>query len=93
MACSLLHTADEIKAMIQKQIEEDKVRQLSIINLAVEYDNACTTKDDLRKAYKECNDIPQEKCDLIVNFLNEEYEKDYEMHNALFRKVAKLKQH
>ncbi|GKE24106.1 hypothetical protein Tco_1435618 [Tanacetum coccineum] len=61
MACLLPHTVDEIKAMIQKQIEEDKVCQLAIINLAVEYDNTCTTKDDLRKAYEECNDIPQEK--------------------------------
>ncbi|GJT87350.1 hypothetical protein Tco_1069067 [Tanacetum coccineum] len=47
--------------MIQKQIDEAKVRQLAIMNLAVEYDNACTAKDDLRKAYEECNDIPQEK--------------------------------
>ncbi|GJW22775.1 hypothetical protein Tco_0033397 [Tanacetum coccineum] len=68
MACPLPHTVDEIKVMIQKQIEEDKVRQLAIMNLAVKYDNACTTKDDPRKAYEECNDIPQEKRDLIVIF-------------------------
>ncbi|GJY81324.1 hypothetical protein Tco_0494075, partial [Tanacetum coccineum] len=47
--------------MVQKQIEEDKVRQLAIMNLVVEYDNASTTKDDLQKAYEECNGIPQEK--------------------------------
>ncbi|GKB28138.1 hypothetical protein Tco_0867539 [Tanacetum coccineum] len=82
MACSLPHTVEEIKAMLQKQIDEAKVRQLAIINLAVEYENACLAKDDLRKAYKECNDIPQEKRNLIVNFLNEESDKDYEMHNA-----------
>ncbi|GJV47695.1 hypothetical protein Tco_1437907 [Tanacetum coccineum] len=66
-----------------KQIEEDKVRQLAIMNLAVEYDNASTTKDDLRKAYKECNDIPQEKRALIDTFLKEESNKDYKMHNTL----------
>ncbi|GKD14859.1 hypothetical protein Tco_1199266 [Tanacetum coccineum] len=90
MACSLSHTIDEIKDMILKQIEEDKVCQLAIMNLAVEYDNACTAKGDMRKAYEECNDIPQEKRDLIVSFLNEESEKDYGMHNVLFRKTAKL---
>nr|GEW89715.1 hypothetical protein [Tanacetum cinerariifolium] len=30
------------------------------MNLAVEYDNACRAKDDLRKAYEKCNDISQE---------------------------------
>ncbi|GKD64152.1 hypothetical protein Tco_1306260 [Tanacetum coccineum] len=82
MACSVPHTIEEIKAIIQKQIDEAKVRQLAIMNLAVEYDNACTAKGDMRKAYEECNDIPQEKRDLIVSFLNEESEKDYGMHNA-----------
>ncbi|GKF22644.1 hypothetical protein Tco_0074966, partial [Tanacetum coccineum] len=75
-----------------KQIEKDKVRQLAIMNLAAEYDNASTTKDDMRKAYEECNDIPQEKRALIDTFLKEEFDKDYEMHNALFRKAAKLEQ-
>nr|GFA82012.1 hypothetical protein [Tanacetum cinerariifolium] len=60
MACSVPHTYDEIKAMVEKQIEEDKARQLVIMNLAVEYGNACGAKDDLRKAYEECNHIPQE---------------------------------
>ncbi|GJY74469.1 hypothetical protein Tco_0478900 [Tanacetum coccineum] len=92
MACSVPYTVDEIKAMVQKQIEEDKVCQLAIMNLTVEYDNASTTKDDMRKAYEECNDIPQEKRALIDTFLNEESDKDYKMHNALFRKTAKLEQ-
>ncbi|GJS86897.1 hypothetical protein Tco_0769533 [Tanacetum coccineum] len=75
MACSVSHTVDEIKAIVRKQIEEDKVRQLAIMNLAVKYDNASTAKDDLRKAYEECNDIPQEKRALINNFLKEDSEK------------------
>ncbi|GJR83935.1 retrotransposon-related protein [Tanacetum coccineum] len=60
------------QAMVQKQIEEDKVRQLAIMNLAVESDNASTSKDDMRKAYEECNDIPQEKRTLIDTFFKEE---------------------
>ncbi|GKA64926.1 hypothetical protein Tco_0764633 [Tanacetum coccineum] len=55
--CSLSHSVDKIKAMIRKQIKEDKVRQLTIMNLAVEFENASITKDDMRKAYEECNDI------------------------------------
>ncbi|GJS45299.1 hypothetical protein Tco_0595420 [Tanacetum coccineum] len=35
MACSVPHTSDEIKAMVEKQIEEDKARQLAIMNLAL----------------------------------------------------------
>ncbi|GJR09810.1 hypothetical protein Tco_0792462 [Tanacetum coccineum] len=66
------------------KVDEDKARQLVIMNLAVEYDNASITKDDLRKAYEESNDILQEKRALIDTFLKEESDKDYEMHNVLF---------
>nr|GEV69780.1 hypothetical protein [Tanacetum cinerariifolium] len=59
MACSLSDNVDEIKAIVPKQIE-DKVRQLAIMNLAVEYDNASTAKDELQKSYEKCNDILQE---------------------------------
>ncbi|GJU00291.1 hypothetical protein Tco_1110629 [Tanacetum coccineum] len=89
MACSLSHNVDEIKAMVQKQIEEDKVRQLAIMNLAVEFENANMAKDNLRKTYDECSGIPQEKRALIDTFLKQESDKDYEMHNALFRKAEK----
>ncbi|GJZ84616.1 hypothetical protein Tco_0649955 [Tanacetum coccineum] len=77
-------TYDEIKAMTDKQIEDDKARQLVIMNLVVEYDNACEAKDDLQKEYDECNDIPQETTALIDTFLIEDSDKDYEMHNSLF---------
>nr|GEY52474.1 hypothetical protein [Tanacetum cinerariifolium] len=96
MACSLLHTVDEIKAMVQKQIEVDKVHQLAIMNLAVvmklavEFENASIAKDDLRKAYDECNNILEEKRASIDTYLKQESDKDYEMHNALFRKAAKI---
>ncbi|GKA22683.1 hypothetical protein Tco_0708645 [Tanacetum coccineum] len=86
----LPHSVTQIKAMVQKQIKEDKVRQLAIMNLAVEFENASISKDDMWKAYEECNDIPEEKRYLIDTYLKEESDKDYEMHNALFRKAAKL---
>nr|GEY17440.1 hypothetical protein [Tanacetum cinerariifolium] len=69
---------------------EDKARQLAIMNLAVEYDNACRAKDDPRKAYEKCNHIPQETRALIDTFLKEGSNKDYEMHNSLFGKAAKI---
>ncbi|GJS82241.1 hypothetical protein Tco_0748782 [Tanacetum coccineum] len=83
MTCSLSHNVDEIKAMVRKQIKEDKVRQLAIMNLTVEYDNVSTATDELRNAYEKCNDIPQEKRVLIDDVLKQKSDKDYEMHNAL----------
>nr|GEX08830.1 hypothetical protein [Tanacetum cinerariifolium] len=76
--------------MVEKQIEEDKGRRYAIMNLAREFDNTCTAKDDLRKAYEKCNDIPLDQRALIDNILKIESDKDYKMHNALFGKAAKL---
>ncbi|GJY22430.1 hypothetical protein Tco_0396088 [Tanacetum coccineum] len=42
------------------------------MNLAVEFENASIAKDDPRKAYDECSDIPQEKRALIDTFLKQE---------------------
>nr|GFA98054.1 hypothetical protein [Tanacetum cinerariifolium] len=81
MACSLSHTVDEIKAIIQKQIAKDKVRQLAIMNLAVEFENATIAEDNMRKAYDECSDIRQEKRASVDTYLKQESDKDYEMHN------------
>nr|GEW58326.1 hypothetical protein [Tanacetum cinerariifolium] len=66
MACSLPCAVDEFKAKVWKQIDEDKVRQLAIMNLAIEFENASIAKDDQRKAYDECSDIPQEKRFLLT---------------------------
>nr|GEZ23989.1 hypothetical protein [Tanacetum cinerariifolium] len=96
MAYSLSHTVDEIKAMVQKPIEVDKVHQLAlmnlavVMNLAVEFENASIAKDDLRKVYDECSDISKEKRASIDTYLKQESDKDYEIHNALFRKAAKI---
>lgn len=58
--------------MVQKQIDEDKVRQQALMNLVVEFDNASIAKDDLRKGYAKCSDIPQEKHALIDAYLKQE---------------------
>ncbi|GJX48855.1 hypothetical protein Tco_0274045 [Tanacetum coccineum] len=86
MACSLSHTDDEVETLVQKLIDEDKVRQN---DLALQFENACTTKDDLRKAYEKCNDIPQESRALIDTFLKEGSDKDYEQ-NLSMREKAEL---
>ncbi|GJY29972.1 hypothetical protein Tco_0405739 [Tanacetum coccineum] len=52
MACSIPHSDDEIQALVQKQIDEDMVHQITILDLALQFDNARTTKEDLRKAYE-----------------------------------------
>nr|GEW49162.1 reverse transcriptase domain-containing protein [Tanacetum cinerariifolium] len=83
MACSLSHTIDEIHALVYKLMDEDKARQNAILKLAVQFDNACTAKDDLRKVYEKCNDIPQESRALIDTFLKEESDKDYEMNLSI----------
>nr|GEV68357.1 hypothetical protein [Tanacetum cinerariifolium] len=47
-------------------------------------------KDDLRNAYEKCNDISQESRALIVTFLKEESDKDYELNLSMYGKAAKL---
>ncbi|GJV47093.1 hypothetical protein Tco_1437305 [Tanacetum coccineum] len=71
MACSLSHTDSKVEALVQKLIDEDKGRQNAILDLALQFENSCTAKDDLRKAYEKCNDIPQESRALIDTFLKE----------------------
>ncbi|GJT42146.1 hypothetical protein Tco_0942011 [Tanacetum coccineum] len=90
MACSVPHSDDEIQALVQKQIDEDMVRQKAILDLALQFDNACTAKEDLRKAYEKCNDIPQESRALIDTFLKEGSDKDYELNLSMYGKAAKI---
>ncbi|GJZ53997.1 hypothetical protein Tco_0608882 [Tanacetum coccineum] len=71
MACSLSHTDSEVEALVQKLIDEDKGRQNAILDLALQFENSCTAKDDLRNAYEKCNDISQESRALIDTFLKE----------------------
>ncbi|GJR79623.1 hypothetical protein Tco_0150408 [Tanacetum coccineum] len=90
MACSVPHTNDEIQALVQKLIDEDMVRQKEILDLALQFDNACTAKDDFRKAYEKCNDILQESRALIDTFLKEGFDKDYELNLSMYGKAAKI---
>nr|GEU42413.1 hypothetical protein [Tanacetum cinerariifolium] len=90
MACSVPHNGDEIQALVQKLIDEDIVRQKAILNLALQFKNAYTAKDDLRKAYEKCNDIPQERRALIDTFLKDRSDKDYELNLSMYGKAAKI---
>ncbi|GJY03327.1 hypothetical protein Tco_0369267 [Tanacetum coccineum] len=90
MACSVPHTYDEIKCMVEKQIQDDRGRQLAIMNLGHQYGEAIEAKDELLKAYEQCRDISMDKRAMIENFLKIEAELDYEMQSALFKKAAKL---
>ncbi|GJT50595.1 hypothetical protein Tco_0976752 [Tanacetum coccineum] len=90
MACSLPHTDSKVEALVQKLIDEDKGRQNAILDLALQFENSCTTKDNLRKAYEKCTDISQESRALIDTFLKEDSDKDYELNLSMYEKVVKL---
>ncbi|GJV87678.1 hypothetical protein Tco_1531616 [Tanacetum coccineum] len=62
------HSYDEIKAMVEKQIQEDRVSQLAMMNLAHQFNDASIAKDELRKVYEECRDIPLEQRAVIKIF-------------------------
>nr|GEV05393.1 hypothetical protein [Tanacetum cinerariifolium]GEV86605.1 hypothetical protein [Tanacetum cinerariifolium] len=90
MAYAVPHSYDEIKTMVGKQIQEDRVCQLAMRNLAHEFNDASTAKDELGKVYEKCIDIPLEQRDLIEIFLKTKAELDYQMNNVLLLKVEKL---
>ncbi|GJV96014.1 hypothetical protein Tco_1547591 [Tanacetum coccineum] len=90
MSCSLPHTDSEVEALVQKLIDEDNGRQNAILDLALQFENPYTAKDDLRKAYEKCNDISQESRALIDSFLKEGSDKDYELNLSMYGKAAKL---
>nr|GEZ62871.1 hypothetical protein [Tanacetum cinerariifolium] len=66
------------------------VRQKAILDLALQFDNACTAKDDLRKAYNKCNNIPQKSSALIDDFLKEGSDKDYDLNLSMYENTAKI---
>ncbi|GKB23199.1 hypothetical protein Tco_0862600 [Tanacetum coccineum] len=90
MGCSVPHSYDQIKAMVKKQIQEDRVHQSAMMNLAHQFNDASIAKDELRKACEECSDIPLEQRVVIENFLKIESELDYEMNRDLLWNGAKL---
>ncbi|GJY73642.1 hypothetical protein Tco_0478073 [Tanacetum coccineum] len=90
MACPLPHTFDEIQALVTKFIDEDIIRQKTLMELAVQFENASASKSDFRKAYEKCYDITHESRALIDTFLKQESNKDYDMNLSLYRKAAKI---
>ncbi|GKB01700.1 hypothetical protein Tco_0829744, partial [Tanacetum coccineum] len=88
--CSLPHTDSEVETLVQKLIDEDKGRQNTILDLALQFENSCTAKDDLRNANEKCNDISQESRTLIDTFVKEGSDKDYELNLSMYGKAAKL---
>nr|GEW78893.1 zinc finger, CCHC-type [Tanacetum cinerariifolium] len=80
----------EVEPLVQKLTDEDKGRQNAILNLALQFENSCTAKDDLRDTYEKCNDISQESRALIDSFLKEDFDKDYELNLSMYEKAAKL---
>ncbi|GJS67204.1 hypothetical protein Tco_0681768 [Tanacetum coccineum] len=90
MACSLPHTDFEVEALVQRLIYEDKGRQDVLLNLAFQFEDSCAVRDDLRKAYERCNDIPQESRALICTLLKESSEKDRKLHLSMYGKAAQV---
>ncbi|GJX00546.1 hypothetical protein Tco_0184459 [Tanacetum coccineum] len=90
MACSLPHTDSEVKALVQRLINEDKGHQDALLNLAFQFEDSCAVRDDLRKAYEKCNDISQESHALICTLLKESSEKDSKLHLSMYGKAAQL---
>nr|GEW54010.1 hypothetical protein [Tanacetum cinerariifolium] len=64
-SCLVPHTYDEIKSMVEKQIQEDRGRQLAIMNLGHQYGDVIKAKDELLKAYEQCRDISMDKRAMI----------------------------
>nr|GEW11642.1 hypothetical protein [Tanacetum cinerariifolium] len=90
MACSLSHTDSEVEVLVQILIDEDKGCKNTILNLAWQFENSCTAKDDLRKFYEKCNDISQESRVLIDTFLKECSDKDYGLNLSMYGNAVKL---
>ncbi|GKB79387.1 hypothetical protein Tco_0946282 [Tanacetum coccineum] len=90
MACALPHTDSEIKALVQRLINEDKGRQDVLLNLAFQFEDSCAVRDDLKKAYERCNDISQESRALICTFLKESSKNDRKLHLSMYRKASQL---
>ncbi|GJW69114.1 ribonuclease H-like domain-containing protein [Tanacetum coccineum] len=58
--------------------------------LLYSFEDSCAARDDLRKAYKKCNDISQESRALICTLLKESSDKDRKLHLSMYGKAAQL---
>ncbi|GJZ19537.1 reverse transcriptase domain-containing protein [Tanacetum coccineum] len=90
MACSLPHTDFKVETLVQRLINEDRGRQDVLLNLAFQFEDSCAVRDNLRKAYERCINIPQECHALICTLLKESYEKDLKLHLSMHGKAAQV---
>ena len=90
MSCSVPHNLNEITALVDQLIAEDRARQQALYQLAMQFEKAFEAKDVLRQAYQKCQDLPPGNRAQIETFLSVESTKDYEMYNSMFRKAGKI---
>nr|GEZ81168.1 FT like protein [Tanacetum cinerariifolium] len=80
---------EEIKALLEKQINEDMIRQEAIVNVIRLFDQASADKEYMWKAYAR-NAKTFQKNALNDNFLKAEGWKDYEIHSALLKLAGEM---
>ncbi|GJX56817.1 hypothetical protein Tco_0286714 [Tanacetum coccineum] len=93
MACSLPHINSEIEALVQRLINKDKGRQDALLELAFRFEDSCTVREDLIKAYEKCYDMSQESRALICTFLKESSGNDHKLHLSMYGKASRLEKH
>ncbi|GJR17274.1 hypothetical protein Tco_0965801 [Tanacetum coccineum] len=85
-----LQDIEEVEALVQRLINDDKGPQDALLELAFRFDDSCAVRDDLRKAYEKCNNISQESRALICTLLKESSEKDRKLHLSMYGKATQL---
>ncbi|GJW82207.1 hypothetical protein Tco_0146182 [Tanacetum coccineum] len=71
-------------------INEDKGRQDALLELAFRFEDSCTVREDLIKAYEKCYDMSQESRALICTFLKESSGNDHKLHLSMYGKASRL---
>ena len=91
MACSLLHSVEEIQAYVQKQCDEDDAaHQDAIIGVIKLFEQAKEAKEDLMKKYAKCKDISLERRVVIFKYLDNETWKHYEVKVKLWKCMSDI---
>ncbi|GKA61916.1 hypothetical protein Tco_0761435 [Tanacetum coccineum] len=84
--CPGFHFGPLLLDFMSRLINEDKGRQDVLLDLALQFEDSCAVRDDLRKTYEKCNDISQESRTLICTLLKESSEKDRKLHLSIYGK-------